>query len=32
MKLDAGLAVEGNHLPGIDEVGRAAEDLGFDGP
>src|SRR5919202_910714 len=31
MKLDAGLAVEGKHLPGIDEVGRAAEDLGFDG-
>jgi probable F420-dependent oxidoreductase len=30
MKLDAGLAVEGKHLPGIDEVGRAAEDLGFD--
>jgi probable F420-dependent oxidoreductase len=31
MKLDAALAVEGKHLPGIDEVGRAAEDLGFDG-
>ena len=31
MKLDAGLAVEGKHLPSIDEVGRAAEDLGFDG-
>ena len=31
MKLDAGLAVEGKHLPGIDEVGRAAEDLSFDG-
>jgi probable F420-dependent oxidoreductase len=31
MKLDAGLAVEGKHLPGIDEVGRAAEDLGFEG-
>jgi probable F420-dependent oxidoreductase len=31
MKLDAGLAVEGKHLPGIDEVGHAAEDLGFDG-
>jgi probable F420-dependent oxidoreductase len=31
MRLDAGLAVEGKHLPGIDEVGRAAEDLGFDG-
>ena len=31
MKLDAGLAVEAKHLPGIDEVGRAAEDLGFDG-
>jgi probable F420-dependent oxidoreductase len=31
VRLDAGLAVEGKHLPGIDEVGRAAEDLGFDG-
>ena len=31
MKLDAGLAVEGKHLPGIDEVGRAAEELGFAG-
>lgn len=31
MRLDAGLAVEGKHLPGISEVGRAAEDLGFDG-
>jgi probable F420-dependent oxidoreductase len=31
MNLDAGLAVEGKHLPGISEVGRAAEDLGFDG-
>ncbi|MDP8972263.1 MAG: LLM class F420-dependent oxidoreductase [Actinomycetota bacterium] len=31
MKLDAGLAVEGKHLPGIDELGRAAEDQGFDG-
>ena len=31
MKLDAGLAVEGKHLPGIHEVARAAEDLGFDG-
>ena len=31
MKLDAGLAVEGKHLPGIGEVGRAAEDLGFAG-
>ena len=31
MKLDAGLAVEGKHLPGIDEVAKAAEDLGFDG-
>jgi probable F420-dependent oxidoreductase len=31
MKLDAGLAVEGKHLPCIDEVGQAAEDLGFDG-
>ena len=31
MKLDAGLTVEGKHLPSTDEVGRAAEDLGFDG-
>ena len=31
MKLDAGLAVEGKHLPTIDEVGRAAETLGFAG-
>src|SRR5215211_7268279 len=31
MKLDAGLAVEGKHLPGIVEVGRAAEELGFAG-
>ena len=31
MKLDAGLAVEGKHLPGIDEVAKAAEDLGFAG-
>jgi probable F420-dependent oxidoreductase len=31
MKLDVGLAVEGKHLPGIDEVARAAEGLGFDG-
>jgi probable F420-dependent oxidoreductase len=31
MKLDAGLAVEGKHLPGIGEVGRAAEALGFAG-
>ena len=31
MKLDAGLAVEGKHLPTIDEVGRAAESLGFAG-
>ncbi|MDQ3912444.1 MAG: LLM class F420-dependent oxidoreductase [Actinomycetota bacterium] len=31
MKLDAGLAVEGKHLPQIDKVGRAAEDLGFAG-
>jgi probable F420-dependent oxidoreductase len=31
MKLDAGLAVEGKHLPGMDEVGRAAEELGFAG-
>jgi probable F420-dependent oxidoreductase len=31
MKLDAGLAVEGKHLPGIDDVAKAAEDLGFAG-
>jgi probable F420-dependent oxidoreductase len=31
MKLDAGLAVEGRHLPGMDEVAKAAEDLGFAG-
>jgi probable F420-dependent oxidoreductase len=31
MKLDAELAVEGKHLPGIDEVSRAAETLGFAG-
>jgi probable F420-dependent oxidoreductase len=31
MKLDAGLAVEGKHLPGMDEIGRAAESLGFAG-
>ncbi len=31
MKLDAGLAVEGKHLPTIDEVGRTAESLGFAG-
>ena len=31
MKLDAGLAVEGKHLPTIDEAGRAAESLGFAG-
>ena len=31
MKLDAGLAVEGKHLPGIDQTARAAEDLGFAG-
>src|SRR3954447_22198411 len=31
MKLDAGLAVEGKHLPGIGEIGRAAEELGFAG-
>ena len=31
MKLDAGLAVEGKPLPGIDETGRAAEALGFAG-
>jgi probable F420-dependent oxidoreductase len=31
MKLDAGLAVEGKHLPSMEEVGRAAEELGFAG-
>jgi probable F420-dependent oxidoreductase len=31
VKLDAGLAVEGKHLPGIDQTARAAEDLGFAG-
>jgi probable F420-dependent oxidoreductase len=31
MKLDTGLAVEGKHLPGITEVARATEDLGFAG-
>src|SRR3712207_2655561 len=31
MKLDAGLAVEGKHLPGMDRVAKAAEDLGFAG-
>ncbi|CAA9443123.1 MAG: F420-dependent oxidoreductase [uncultured Rubrobacteraceae bacterium] len=31
MKLDAGMAVEGKHLPGMDEIGRAAESLGFAG-
>src|SRR4028119_2120089 len=31
MKLDASLAVEGKHLPRIDETGRAAESLGFAG-
>ncbi len=31
MKLDASLAVEGKHLPGIEETGRAAESLGFAG-
>ena len=31
MKLDASLAVEGKHLPGIDETGHAAESLGFAG-
>ena len=31
MQLDAGLAVDGKHLPTIDEVGRAAESLGFAG-
>jgi alkanesulfonate monooxygenase SsuD/methylene tetrahydromethanopterin reductase-like flavin-dependent oxidoreductase (luciferase family) len=31
LKLDAGLAVEGKHLPRIDEVAKAAEDLGFVG-
>ena len=31
MKLDASLAVKGKHLPTIDEVGHAAESLGFAG-
>lgn len=31
MKLDAGLSVEGKHLPGMDEVAKAAEALGFAG-
>ena len=31
MQLDAGLAVDGKHLPTIDEVGRAAESLRFPG-
>ena len=31
MQLDAGLAVDSKHLPTIDEVGRAAESLGFAG-
>src|SRR5215213_2967571 len=31
MKLDASLAVEGKHLPTIDEVGHAAESMGFAG-
>jgi probable F420-dependent oxidoreductase len=31
MQLDAGLAVDGKHLPTIGEVGRAAESLGFAG-
>lgn len=31
MKLDAGLAVEGKHLPGMDEVAKAAEETGFSG-
>ncbi|MBD0358456.1 MAG: TIGR03617 family F420-dependent LLM class oxidoreductase [Rubrobacter sp.] len=31
MKLDASLAFEGKHLPTIDEVGHAAESLGFAG-
>jgi probable F420-dependent oxidoreductase len=31
MKLDAGLAVGGKHLPGIHEVAGAAEELGFAG-
>src|ERR671921_1160119 len=31
MQLDAGLAVDGKHLPTIGEVGRVAESLGFAG-
>lgn len=31
MKLDVGLAVEGKHLPGIGEIARTAEQLGFAG-
>lgn len=31
MRLDAGLSVEGKHLPGIDEVAKAAEEIGFSG-
>ena len=31
MKLDAALAVEGKHLPGMDVTAAAAEDLGFAG-
>lgn len=31
MKLDVGLSVEGRHLPGMDEVAKAAEEIGFAG-
>ncbi len=31
MKLDAGLAIEGKHLPGMGEAAGAVEDLGFAG-
>ena len=31
MKLDAALAVEGKHLPGMDTIAAAAEELGFAG-
>lgn len=31
MKLDVSLSVEGNHLPSVAAIARAAEKLGFDG-
>jgi probable F420-dependent oxidoreductase len=31
MKMDVGLSVEGKHLPRMEEVGRAAEEIGFSG-